>query len=359
MQEIISGKFYNIWENDQFNLELTGQWYPLSSGKYICPDMQGYIYLFSGVNNGGNYIGSSERKKRFSYHISSFRADDHKNQYMQRFYNKYNSMENPAFQFQVIQIIPPELTKFRDEIENSYIRHFDTFHNGFNLMEFSSAGIPRKVKSEITLRRENGEIITGTRKFFYENYLLDSSSIASLLNGSLKTSRGFCLVDTLIEKFTLKSPDGQIITDTFKNLIKNFNLDRAGIRRVIDKVYLQYKGWSLIDTPEPVLLANQFSNQKQKIIFDYLNSRHLTLRKISKKYNLTVNRLNYLLDEWKVRLPKGERGGSILNPYKDKIIEYIKQGLTSKEICEIYKISYTQFNNFLRYNKIKKIRYGQ
>lgn len=132
MEYPISGKYFILESDSRFPLVLpVGEWQNLTNKKFNCPEGCS-IYLLSGHNN--LYVGSDGDGNRPYDHKSNFKCASHSNNYMQNVVNKYGLQ---IFFYQPLVKIPEEYVQFRDEIENSYIKLFDTFHSGYNLCEFA------------------------------------------------------------------------------------------------------------------------------------------------------------------------------------------------------------------------------
>lgn len=86
------------------------------------------IYKITNTINGKIYIGqSSWLQKRFIAHKNALRKGVHPNIYLQRAYNKYGE---ESFDFSVIEYCSPEQL---NELEQQYIKKYNTFHDGYNL----------------------------------------------------------------------------------------------------------------------------------------------------------------------------------------------------------------------------------
>lgn len=88
------------------------------------------VYKITCVPTGKPYIGSSINiPKRINTHLSQLRNHKHPNQHLQYAFIKYG--EN-AFTFEILLYCEPEFLLLREE---EYISKFDSFQNGFNLVE--------------------------------------------------------------------------------------------------------------------------------------------------------------------------------------------------------------------------------
>lgn len=169
---MITGKYYPIEEDSRFPLTITGEWQNFVSGKFSCPN-EPCIYALSGY--GKLYIGMDTSRTRANYHRSHLRRGKHDNGYIQNVYNKYGES---GFYYQPIVLVPLDLKEFICFIENSYIKLFDTYNNGYNLMEF---GDPRHMflgrthTAETRIKMSN----SAKQKIFTEDHRKNLSIAAS------------------------------------------------------------------------------------------------------------------------------------------------------------------------------------
>lgn len=113
------------------------------------------IYKIENIVNGKIYIGQSKQiRQRWSDHKKELRHNRHKNEYLQRAWNKYGEKN---FKHEVIELCSEEEL---DEKECYYIELYETFNNdkGYNL---TAGGGRNKILSDSTREklRING---TGT-----------------------------------------------------------------------------------------------------------------------------------------------------------------------------------------------------
>lgn len=88
------------------------------------------VYIIKNKINQLCYIGSSINiEKRWKDHKKRLRYNNHKNQYLQRAWNKYGE-EN--FEFKIIEETLTELRVFR---EQHYINAYKSYIDGYNLLE--------------------------------------------------------------------------------------------------------------------------------------------------------------------------------------------------------------------------------
>ena len=147
-QNLISGKYFILKNDNRFPLSLpTGQWQNFEIGNFYYPKGCS-IYLLSGNNN--LYVGSDGNGRRVYDHKSALKCNYHENHYMQNVANKYGL---EIFYYQPLVEIPQEYVIYRDQIENSYIKLFDTYHNGYNLCEFADTPQLGRKASEETKKK--------------------------------------------------------------------------------------------------------------------------------------------------------------------------------------------------------------
>lgn len=88
------------------------------------------IYRIVCFVTGKCYVGqSNDPKKRRRDHFYLLNSGSHENPLLQRAYNKYGK---GAFYFEILESNIPSLEEV-NEREISWIAHFDSFHNGYNL----------------------------------------------------------------------------------------------------------------------------------------------------------------------------------------------------------------------------------
>ncbi|MEK6879654.1 MAG: NUMOD3 domain-containing DNA-binding protein [Nanoarchaeota archaeon] len=145
---LISGKYFLLESDNRFPIYLpTENWQNLTNKSFNSPNNCN-IYLLSGHNN--LYVGSDKDGSRPHEHKYTLETNSHCNQYMQRISNKYGLQ---IFYYQPLVEIPQEYVIYRDQIENSYIKLFDTYNNGYNLMEFADTPFLGRKHSEETKRK--------------------------------------------------------------------------------------------------------------------------------------------------------------------------------------------------------------
>lgn len=88
------------------------------------------IYSITNIVTGDKYIGQTRVnfKDRWNHHVGDLKNNRHKNEILQRAWNKYGKN---AFEFKAVHICD-ELDILND-LEIYYIKKYDTFNNGYNL----------------------------------------------------------------------------------------------------------------------------------------------------------------------------------------------------------------------------------
>ncbi len=264
---MISGKYFVLESDDRFPFSFNPSgWLPLTGAKQSenksAPENL-TIYAISGYNN--LYIGSDARHTRPGEHKNSLLRNDHHNNYLQAVINKYGIGE---FYYQIVTQVPAEHFEYRNQIENSYIRYFDTFHNGYNLTEFadtsmlgakhSQAAKDKMSKARIGVGRKpfkiispEGEVHEGTcLKEFCREQGLDDSTMRSVVNGDYYQHYGWRaysaenLCKFPVAEHSLVDPMGNIFT--FEKIVPfcaENNLVPAEIRRLLSGGAKYSKGW--------------------------------------------------------------------------------------------------------------------
>lgn len=124
------------------------------------------IYCIENLVNGKKYIGQSINiKSRFRGHKSELKRKIHKNEHLQKSWNKYGEIN---FKFNIVEICDEFLLdkkeKYYIELYNSY-----THDNGYNI-EFGGkekGKIPNSTKNKIS---ENHANVSGVNNPFYKKH---------------------------------------------------------------------------------------------------------------------------------------------------------------------------------------------
>ena len=89
--------------------------------------MESGIYVIINVINDKKYIGqSNDIPRRWIEHRTLLNNNKHGNTYLQASWNKYGA---ESFVFRVLQHCTPDKL---DQLEIAYIKHFDSYRNGYN-----------------------------------------------------------------------------------------------------------------------------------------------------------------------------------------------------------------------------------
>jgi group I intron endonuclease len=144
---IIDDKYFNLEIDNRFPLEIPNHRWNNLNGEIFRYCSIYSIYLIKCNNH--LYVGGDKNRRRVYDHRSDLKSDHHYNKYMQNTFNK-NGIEN--FYFLTLCQVPEEFRQYRDQIENSYIKLFDTFHGrnpeGFNILEFAKTAKGHKHSEE-------------------------------------------------------------------------------------------------------------------------------------------------------------------------------------------------------------------
>lgn len=247
MENLISGKYFNLEIDNRFPLTIpTGKWQNLTNKYFDCPKGCS-IYLLQGHENF--YVGSDGDGDRVYNHKYDFNSKvrPHKNPYMQNVVNKYGL---EIFSYQPLIEIPPEYVQFRDEIENSYIKLFDTFHNGYNLAEF--ADTPRLgMKNSPETRRKISEAMRGNKHPLWgKKHSPESIKKMSLTKMGKKMSPEANKNNAFghSKNFKMIDPNGKLV-DIFgmAEFCRDNNLISTRMINVCKGKTFQHKGWRKFD----------------------------------------------------------------------------------------------------------------
>lgn len=219
---MLSGKYFDLTSDNRFPLNLDNSiWIPLNDTRSCKTTGNLSIYVVSGY--GAMYIGFDSRDSRGAEHRKELARDTHCNQYLQ---NVYNTHGISGFYYTKVLNIPEEYKEYRHSIENSYIKHFDTYNNGYNLVEFADA------------------IMLG-RKFTKEH--IEKRLETLILNNVRPTQEQKDRISKIkTNPFYILSPAGKLIyVEAMQNFCKENNLFGTGIRKLKIGSTKSYKGWRL------------------------------------------------------------------------------------------------------------------
>ena len=227
---MISGKYFQIELDPRFPLVCDiNAWLPLSGARMTRKKSPDTIYCISGNNN--LYIGADSRNSRPSEHKRLLEKGIHYNEYMQNTANLYGI---EIFSYQILCVVPFEYSKYRDQIENAYIKHFDTYQNGFNLCQFADSPLLGRSPSNKTRAKmgfwnvrgfevvdEKGIIYKGKNasKFAREKGI-NVESFLEMLIEKRKWCGGFVLVKNFGHKAS-NQPEAFILLNTTTGEIKS------------------------------------------------------------------------------------------------------------------------------------------
>lgn len=259
-------------------------WQQFNDSKFIRPKKL-FIYLIK--CNDHLYVGSDPKGQRILDHYLSLRKNIHHNNYMQHAYNKYGP---ESFYYLPLIEIPEEYSQFRDQIENSYIKLFDTFQEenaqGFNLAQFAktphlgrklSKDHVEKIRNANKGQKRSEEFCSDISKKLKGKYTGELSScwgrkqtpeararIAEAMRnrvvseetkrkqseaqkGRPQTERHILLVS---KKYNLINPEGETIEIiNMAKFARENNLNPDKMRQVSYGLLAEYKGWKSISIP--------------------------------------------------------------------------------------------------------------
>lgn len=276
---IIDEKYFNLEIDPRFPLKIPeNDWQCFTNHHFIRPKKY-FIYLIK--CNEHLYVGHDKNSRRIGGHKSSLKNKYHKNSYLQYTFNKYG-IEN-FYYFPLVEI-PEEYLKFHNQIENSYIKLFNTFKNknpnGLNLVEFAdtpwlgrtfSKEHREKIGKSNTGKKHSLEMCLHLSQQLKGKYTGKLSScwgrhqtpeakakIAEAMRnrvvsketrrrqseshkGRLKTERHILLVS---KTYTLIDPDGKTVQIiNMAKFAKENKLNAHIIRKVSYGIRQEYRGW--------------------------------------------------------------------------------------------------------------------
>lgn len=269
MNELIIGdKYFDLILDSRFPLEIPEDgWQHCSETKvFTRPKGQLFIYLIK-VNDSHLYVGSDKKGARITDHISALKRRDHKNGYMQNLFNKYSLS---SFYFRPLFSIPLEYCQYRDQIENSYIKLFNTFHfknnYGLNLAEFANTPLKNhpvslKTRQKISLARKGKPLSEEHKRKLSASGKLRPSPSQETRDKISKASKGrkhSQRVNTLLSEINIgnKNALGTVRSNETKEKIAAANRGRKDSEERRKKISDAHKGkkW----TEERKLNHNRF-----------------------------------------------------------------------------------------------------
>lgn len=229
---LISGKYYLIEKDPRFPLEIKDNWQSFNNKSFSVPTGK-FIYVISG--HKALYIGMDSYGKRIYEHKGELARNEHKNKYLQNVYNKYGK---EVFYFQPIIELPTNTSQYINEIENAYIKRFDTYKNGYNLCEFSFSTYGRIVSDETKKKLSQAQM--GNKKWLGKKHTEETKLKMSETGKKIGKKRAECH----IKPFELVSPEGEVIKGhNLDEFARINNLNGPCLRRVIKGLAVQHKGW--------------------------------------------------------------------------------------------------------------------
>lgn len=261
--KLLDDKYFDISEDKRFSLVFPDEekWERLIDVK---TKHKGCL-IYSLKCREHYYIGSDGDGDRFASHKSNLKHKNHQNYFLQNLCNKYG-IENIFYS--VICVIPEEFIIYRNQIENSYIKLFNTYikdnPKNLNLAQFAS--VPNLGKE---------------------------------LSDEEKIKRG-------AKKVILINPEGEVVEGvSIHEVSKKYNLYRQGISKLIrgDKDIYHVKGWRKYSIE---LIGVKFNNEDRKtgknnakpfeiISPDGILIKGINLNKFCKENNLDQGGIWHLL----------------------------------------------------------------
>jgi hypothetical protein len=216
-------KYFDLSKDTRFPMTLDNiKWIPLSEATHNKRKTKLTVYCLKCLDK--IYIGTDSRDSRPYEHRVKLIGKKHGNHYIQRTFNKY-SLE--LFYYGVLCEIPDKYITFRDQIENSYIRLFDTFKNGMNLAEFADTPALGRVCSD-----------------------LHKKNLSNALKGR-KLSKDHCRKNKNSQKhklIKLIDPDGKVVEHFgLLDFARKYNLHRAAVGLLESGKLYNFKGWRKYD----------------------------------------------------------------------------------------------------------------
>jgi len=223
--------------------------------RHIPPDVSG-VYKILCVPNGKIYIGSSVNiRVRFFYHRNTLRKQTHRNQYLQKAWNKYG--EN-NFEFSILELADEHSLL---SVEQKWIDETNCTNRktGFNIT--TTAGsigetLARKWHGFVD-PQGNDVTIYNLEKFCRENNL-NGGSLRRLApgNSKLKSYKGWTHKNSIRKRDYVKTYDGFItpngmLAGSITNLAafcREHGLDNTHMVAVVNGRILSHRGWTYKDS---------------------------------------------------------------------------------------------------------------
>lgn len=191
------------------------------------------VYFIKCLINKKLYIGSGKNRNRLMNHFSKLRRNTHENKYLQRAFNLYG--ENKFRAGSLLYCAPKEMRK----LEKKYILSLKTLctENGFNMTSNTEcAWLTYEQKEETKLKKQKINI------------------------------------DRCGAEFAIVNPNGDLIEIKGKiKFVKENNLGRKELQKLLKGEYSQIKGWRLPSSEtigvkfNPIEYAKKIKINKQKL----------------------------------------------------------------------------------------------
>lgn len=137
-------RYFDLSKDVRFPINPNKDWEPLDKAKSNDREADNIcVYLLKADNR--IYVGTGRENKRLGQHKCNLKKNRHPNKRLQKIYDRYGIN---IFFYQILCLIPKEYINFRNEIENSYIRLFDSHKKGYNICEFADSTSGRKHSKE-------------------------------------------------------------------------------------------------------------------------------------------------------------------------------------------------------------------
>jgi len=271
--QLIEEKYFDLRSDPVFPISIPNEgWQTLDNKSFILPKSCN-IYLLKSGNH--IYVGSDGDGDRIFSHKSCLKNKNHPNNYMNNIVLKYDLK---SFEYICLVEIPEKYLQYRNEIENAYIKLFNTFvlNNplGMNLAEFASQPfLNRKLTNEEKIKRgakkvilinPQGEIVEDISiHSICEKNNLYRQGVSKMIKGDPKIThvKGWRAFNTNLigvkflkediktgksnaKSFKLIDPDGNLIEGyNLNQFCSENNLDQSGVWHLLKGKTRIYKGY--------------------------------------------------------------------------------------------------------------------
>lgn len=215
--------------------------------------MKSGIYCIENLNNGKLYIGlSNDIHKRKICHFSLLKRNKHHNNHLQNAYNNNEPLEHRVI----------EICKCEDLVnrETYWINYYDCIAKGYNQAEAGGIGNglsgkehPNHISTIHTFYHD----VFGTKECSMleldKEFNLGGSDIYSLVKGKRNQVKGWRMTKDKVwlnkYKYDFIHDSGIVETGlTQKELANKYELDSAGVNRMVKGKIKSTKGWKLKHT---------------------------------------------------------------------------------------------------------------